>query len=94
MLNRVGCDRECDQSVQIKAEHHQRSQRWRRRRIEEQETPRTGGEEGGQPGTWLGLRDARPKRSQEIGVGGNRAPSSLVFVKFRGRKIEGAERAR
>ena len=46
---------------------------------------------GGQPGTSLGLRDARPKRSKEIGVGGNRAPSNLVFVKCRGRKIEGAE---
>ena len=47
---------------------------------------------GGQPGTWPGLRDARPKRGGEIGVGGDRAPSSLVFVNLRGRKIEGAER--
>ena len=58
----------------------------------EQGTARTRGGEGGQPGTWPGLRDARPKRGREIGVGGNRAPSNLVFVKLRGRKIEGAER--
>ena len=55
--------------------------------------PEQGGGEGGQPGTWPGLRDARPKRGREIGVGGDRAPSSLVFVNLRGRKIEGAERA-
>ena len=93
MLSRVGCDRECDQSVRIKTRHRQRSQQWKRRRMEEQETARTEGAEGGHHGTWPGLRDARPKRSPEIGVEGNRAPSSLVFVKFRGRKIEGAERA-
>ena len=56
-----------------------------------QETVQTRGGEGGQPGTWPGLRDARPKQGREIGVGGDRAPSSLVFVKLRGRKIEGAE---
>ena len=48
-----------------------------------------GGEEG-QPGTWPGLREAKPKRGREIGVGGDHAPSNLVFVKLRGRKIEGA----
>ena len=48
---------------------------------------------GGQPGTWPGLRDARSERGREMRVGGNRAPSNLVFVKLRGRKIEGAERA-
>ena len=58
----------------------------------EQGTARTRGEEGGQPGTWPGLRDAKPKRSEEFGVGGDRAPSNSVFVKCRGRKIEGAER--
>ena len=58
----------------------------------EQETARTRGGEGGQSGTRPGLRDARPKRGREIGVGGNRAPSNLEFVKRRGRKIEGAER--
>ena len=61
--------------------------------MEEQGTAQTGGEEGGQPGTWPGLRDAKPKRGEEFGVGGDRAPSNLVFVKYRGRKIEGAERA-
>ena len=59
----------------------------------EQDTARTRGREWGQPGTWEGLRDTRPKRDRKIGVGGNRAPSNLVFVKLRGRKIEGAERA-
>ena len=33
------------------------------------------------------------KRGEESGAGGDRAPSDLVFVKCRGRKIEGAERA-
>ena len=42
---------------------------------------------------WSGLRDAKPKRGEEKGVGGDRAPSDLVFVECRGRKIEGAERA-
>ena len=42
---------------------------------------------------WLGLRDAKPKRGKESGVGGDCAPSDLVFVKCRGRKIEGTERA-
>ena len=42
---------------------------------------------------WSGLRDAKPKRGEESGVGGDRAPSDLVFVKLRGRKKEGAERA-
>ena len=42
---------------------------------------------------WSGLRDAKPKRGEESGVGGDHAPSDLVFVKLRGRKIEGAERA-
>ena len=58
----------------------------------EQGTARTRGEEGRQPGTWPGLRDAKPKRSEEFGVGGDRAPSNSMFVKCRGRKIEGAER--
>ena len=57
------------------------------------ELPEEGGGVG-QPGTWPGLRDARPKGGSEIGVGGNRAPSNLVFVNLRGRKIEGAERAK
>ena len=35
----------------------------------------------------------RPKRGREIGLGGNRASSNLVFVKLRGMIIEGAERA-
>ena len=48
---------------------------------------------GGQPGTWPGHRDARPKRGRKSGVGGDGAPSHLVFVKLRGRKIEGAEHA-
>ena len=42
---------------------------------------------------WSELRDAKPKRGEESGVGGDRAPSDLVFVKCRGRKIKGAERA-
>ena len=58
----------------------------------EQGTARSRGEEGGQPGTWPWLRDAKPKHSEGFGVGGDRAPSSWVFVKCRGRKIEGAER--
>ena len=41
---------------------------------------------------WSGLRDAKRKRGEESGVGGDRAPSDLVFVKLRGRKIKGAER--
>ena len=43
--------------------------------------------------SWSGLRDGKPKREKESGVGGDRAPSDLVFVKLRGRKIEGTERA-
>ena len=43
---------------------------------------------------WSGLRDAKPKRREESGVGGDRAPSDLVFVECRGRKIEGAKRDR
>ena len=65
--------------------------------VEEKADGKTGncqkkGGEGAQPGTWPGLRDARPKRGEEIGVGGNRAPSDLGFVKLTGRKIEGTER--
>ena len=48
---------------------------------------------GNQVLPWSGLRDAKPKRGEEKGVVGDRAPSDLVFVKCRGRKIEGAERA-
>ena len=59
----------------------------------EQGTAQTREEEGGQPGTWPALRDVKPKRSEEFGVGGDRAPSNSVFVECRGRKIEGAERA-
>ena len=59
----------------------------------EQETARTKVGEVGQPGTWPGLRDAKPKGGREIGKGRDRAPSNLVFVKLRGRKITGAERA-
>ena len=92
MSSQAGCDRGCDQSGQKESGHRQRRQRWRRRRKAEQGTARIRGGEGGQPGTWPGLRDARPKRGREIGVGENRAPSNLVFVKLRGRKIEGAER--
>ena len=92
MLSRAGCDRECGQSGRKGNGHRQRHQQWRRRRRAEQETARIRGGEGGQPGTWPGLRDARPKRDRKIGVGGDRAPSNLVFVKLRGRKIEGAER--
>ena len=94
MSSRAGCDRGYGQSGRKENGHHQRYQRWRRRRKAEQETARTRGEEGGQSGTWPGLRDARPKRGRKIGVGGDRAPSSLVFVKLRGRKKEGAERGR
>ena len=61
--------------------------------MEEQETAQIRGEEGGQPGTWPGLRDTWPKRGTAIGVAVNRAPTSLVFVKLRGRKNEGAEPA-
>ena len=92
MSSRAGCGRGCDQSGRKENGHRQRRQRWRRRRKAEQETARTSGGEGGQPGTWPGLRDARLKRGRKIGVGGDRAPSSLVFVNLRGRKIEGAER--
>ena len=91
MWNQGGFDRQCDQSVQIGTRHRHRHQRWRKRRMAGQETFQTRGGEGGQPGTWPGLRDARPKRGGVIGVRGDRAPSSLVFVKLRGRKIEGAE---
>ena len=56
-----------------------------------QETARKRWGEGGQPGTWPGLRDARPKRCSETSLGGNHAPSNLVFVNIRGMKIEGAE---
>ena len=42
---------------------------------------------------WLGLRDAKPKRGEESGVGGDRASSDMVFVKCRGRKTEGGKRA-
>ena len=49
--------------------------------------------EGNQALPWSGLRDAKPKRGEESGMGGDRAPSDLVFVKLRGTKIEGAERA-
>ena len=49
--------------------------------------------EGTQALPWSGLRDAKPKRAEETGVGGDRAPSNLVFVKCRGRKIKGAEYA-
>ena len=93
MWNQAGCDRECDQSGQKGNGHRQRHQRWRRRQKAEQETARIRGGEGGRLATWPGLRDARPKRGREIGVGGNRAPSNLVFVKCRGRKKGGAERA-
>ena len=93
MSSQAGCDSECDQSGQKGNGHRPRHRQWRRRRKAEQETARIRGGEGGQPGTWPGLRDAKPKRGGEIGVGGDRAPSSLVFVKLRGRKIEGAERA-
>ena len=93
MSSRAGCDRGCDQSGRKEHGHRPRHQRWKRRRKAEQETARTRGGEGGQPGAWPGLRDARPKRGRKIGVGGDRAPSNLVFVKLRGRKIEGAERA-
>ena len=47
---------------------------------------------GGQPGTWPGLRDAKPKRGRKSGLRGDRAPSDVVLCKCRGRKIEGAER--
>ena len=92
MSSQAGCDRECHQSGQKGNGHRQRHERWRRRRKAEQETARITGGEGGQPETWPGLRDAKPKRGREVGVGGNRAPSNLVFIKLRGRKIEGAER--
>ena len=49
-------------------------------------------EEENQALPWSGLRDAKPKRGEESGVGGDRAPSDLVFVKCRGRKVKGAER--
>ena len=49
--------------------------------------------EGNQALPWSGVRDAKPKRGEETGVGGDHAPSDLVFVKCRGRKIKGAERA-
>ena len=49
-------------------------------------------EEGNQALPWSGLRDAKPKQGEDSGVGGDRAPGDLVFVKCRGRKIEGAER--
>ena len=66
--------------------------------VEEEADGRAGnclnrGGEWGQPRTWPGLRDARLKRGREVGIGGDRAPSSLVLVKLRGRKIGGAERA-
>ena len=92
MSSQAGCDRESDQSGQKGNGHRQRHQRWKRRRKAEQETPGIRGGEGGQPATWPRLRDARPKRGRKIGVGGDRAPSNLVFVNLRGRKIEGAER--
>ena len=47
---------------------------------------------GNQALPWSGLRDAKPKRGEEGGVRGDRAPSDLVFVECRGRNIEGAER--
>ena len=47
---------------------------------------------GGQPGTWPGLRDVKPKRGGKSGLGGDRAPSDVVLCKCRGRKIEGVER--
>ena len=59
----------------------------------EQETAQIRGGEGGQPRIWPGLRETRPKRGRKIGVAGDRAPSSLVCIKLRGRKIEGAEHA-
>ena len=92
MSCQAGCDRECDRSGLKGNGHRPRHWQWRRRRKAEQETARIRAGEGGQPGTWPGLRDARPKRGREINVGGNRAPSNLVFVNLRGRKIEGAER--
>ena len=92
MSSRAGYDRECDQSGQKGNGHRQRHQRWKRRRKAEQETAGIRGGEGGRPGTWPGLRDARPKLGREIGVGGDRAPSNLAFVNLRGTKIEGAER--
>ena len=46
-------------------------------------------EEGNQALPWSGLRDAKPTRGEESGVGGDRAPSDLEFVELRGRKIEG-----
>ena len=49
-------------------------------------------EEENQALPWSGVRDAKPKRGEESGVRGDRAPSDLVFVELRGRKIEGAER--
>ena len=39
------------------------------------------------------LRDAKPKRGEELGVGGDHGPSDFVFVECRGRKIKDAERA-
>lgn len=38
------------------------------------------------------LWDAKPMRGEENGVRGDRAPSHLVIVECRDRKIEGAER--
>ena len=92
MSSRAGSGRGYDQSGRKENGHCQRHQRCKRRRKAEQDTAQTRGGEGGQPGTWPGLRDARPKQGRKIGVGGDRAPSSLGFVKLRGRKIEGTER--
>ena len=49
--------------------------------------------EGNKALPWSGIRDAKPKRGEETAVGGDRAPSDLVFVTSRGRKIRGGERA-
>ena len=39
-------------------------------------------EEGNQALPWSGLRDAKPKRGEESGVGRDRAPSDLVLCKM------------
>ena len=48
---------------------------------------------GNQVLPWSRLREGKPKRGEESGVGGDRALSDLVFVECRDRKIEGAGRA-
>ena len=38
---------------------------------------------------WSELRDAKPKREEETGVGGDRVPSDLVFCRMLGQENEG-----